>query len=87
MTAMRKRAAALAAVPAPHPTEAVLLDPPRRIVQSWRWPGDDRDSRVTIDLVGAGDGTDLTVVHDRLDAERYRQGWASCLDRLPAYLS
>lgn len=67
------------------------LDPPRRIVQSWRWQGDDRDSRVTIDLAPAqaGAGTDLTVVHDQLDAETsemYRAGWASCLDRLPAYL-
>ena len=39
------------------------LDPPRRIVQSWRWKGDDRDSRVTIDLAPAeaDGGTDLTV--------------------------
>ncbi|MFI6073043.1 SRPBCC domain-containing protein [Actinoplanes sp. NPDC051343] len=65
------------------------LEPPRRIVQSWRWQGDDRDSRVTIDLVATDGGTDLTVVHDRLDAETaemYRQGWQSCLDRLPAYV-
>ena len=70
--------------------EYTELDPPRRIVQSWLWQGDDRDSRVTMDLVGADGGTDLTVVHDQLDAENaemYRQGWASCLDRLPAYLS
>ena len=66
------------------------LDPPRRIVQSWRWQGDGRDSRVTIDLAPAdGGATDLTVVHDRVDAETaemYRQGWASCLDRLTAYV-
>jgi uncharacterized protein YndB with AHSA1/START domain len=66
------------------------LDPPRRIVQSWRWQGDDRDSRVTIDLVESNGGTDLTVVHDQVDAETaemYRQGWESCLNRLPAYVS
>lgn len=65
------------------------LDPPRRLVQTWRWDGDDRDSRVTIDLAAAGDGTDVTVVHDQVDAETaemYRQGWASCLDRLRAYV-
>jgi uncharacterized protein YndB with AHSA1/START domain len=70
--------------------EYAELDPPRRIVQSWRWLGDDRDSRVTIDLVPAGDGTDLTVVHDRVDAETaaaYGEGWRSCLDRLPGYLT
>jgi uncharacterized protein YndB with AHSA1/START domain len=71
--------------------EYTELDPPRRIVQSWRWQGDERDSRVTISLAPAGaGGTDLTVVHDLLDAETaemYRAGWASCLERLPAYLS
>jgi uncharacterized protein YndB with AHSA1/START domain len=67
----------------------IELDPPRRIVQSWLWRGDDHGSRVTIDLTPAGGGTDLTVVHDRVDAdtaELYRQGWASCLDRLTAYI-
>jgi uncharacterized protein YndB with AHSA1/START domain len=63
---------------------------PRRMVQSWRWAGDERDSRVTIELAPTGDGTDLVIVHDGLDeesAEMYRQGWASCLERLPAYLA
>ena len=66
------------------------FDPPHRMVQSWRWAGDDRDSRVTIELTPSGAGTDLVVVHDEVDeetAEMYRQGWASCLDRLPGYLS
>jgi uncharacterized protein YndB with AHSA1/START domain len=63
------------------------LDPPHRIVQSWRWLGDDRDSRVTIELDEDenGGGTDLTVVHDQVDAETaemYRAGWESCLARL-----
>jgi uncharacterized protein YndB with AHSA1/START domain len=67
------------------------LVPLRRVVQTWHWQGDDHDSRVTIDLAEAGEsgGTDLTVVHDQVDAETaemYRQGWQSCLDRLPAYL-
>src|SRR3982750_381420 len=60
------------------------LDRPRRIVQCWRWAGDDRDSRVTIELTPAGGGTDVLVVHDQLDAdtaEAYREGWESCLDR------
>src|ERR1700755_2461101 len=38
--------------------------PPVRMVQSWRWAGDDRDSRVTITLTPADGGTDLVVVHD-----------------------
>jgi uncharacterized protein YndB with AHSA1/START domain len=66
------------------------LDPPRRMVQSWRWAGEQTDSRVTIELIPTGGGTDLVVLHDRLDdetAELYRQGWESCLSRLPAYLA
>jgi uncharacterized protein YndB with AHSA1/START domain len=59
-------------------------------VQSWRWAGDDRDSRVTLALSPAGGGTDLVVTHDQVDAdtaEMYRQGWESCLARLPAHLA
>jgi len=67
----------------------VELEPPRRMVQAWRWLGDDRDSRVTVELTAAAGGTDLVVVHDLVDAataETYRAGWESCLGRLPGYL-
>ena len=70
--------------------ENVEVDPPRRLVQTWRWAGAQHDSRVTIDLTAADGGTDLVVVHDQVDAETaemYRQGWESCLGRLPGYLA
>jgi uncharacterized protein YndB with AHSA1/START domain len=71
--------------------EYTEVDAPVRMVQRWRWAGDDRDSRVTLELVpAAGGGTELTVTHDRVDAataELYRAGWESCLARLPGYLS
>jgi uncharacterized protein YndB with AHSA1/START domain len=66
------------------------FEPPRRMVQSWRWAGEERTSRVTVDLVPADGGTDLVVVHDRLDADQvepYRAGWESCLARLPGHLA
>jgi uncharacterized protein YndB with AHSA1/START domain len=69
--------------------EYVELDRPRRIVQAWRWQGEERDSRVTIALKPSAGGTDLVVVHDVVDsatADRYAEGWESCLARLPAYL-
>lgn len=53
-------------------------------------PGDDRDSRVTIELPPSGAGVDLVIVHDQVDdetAEMYRAGWESCLARLPAHLA
>jgi uncharacterized protein YndB with AHSA1/START domain len=69
--------------------EYVELAFPERIVQKWRWLGDDRDSRVTITLAARDGGTDLVVVHDQVDAataEMYRAGWESCLARLPQHL-
>jgi uncharacterized protein YndB with AHSA1/START domain len=65
------------------------LEPPHRIVQSWRWAGDDRDSRVSIELTAAGSGTDIRVVHSELDEEAaamYDAGWASCLARLTPFV-
>jgi uncharacterized protein YndB with AHSA1/START domain len=70
--------------------EYVALEVPRRIVQTWRWDGEERESRVCIDLAADGDGTQMRVVHDRVDAataQAYRQDWESCLSRLPAHLT
>lgn len=70
--------------------EYLELDAPRRLVESWRWAGDDRDSLVTIELAPAAGGTDVLVTHERLNAHTaamYRAGWQSCLDRLPEYLA
>jgi uncharacterized protein YndB with AHSA1/START domain len=63
---------------------------PRRLVMSWRWDGDDRDSRVTLTLSGGADGTDLDLRHEALDhdaAALHRQGWSDCLERLPDHLA
>lgn len=68
----------------------VTLHPPHRMEQTWRWDGDDRASRVRIDLVSHGEGTELHVTHDQVDAataEAYQQGWESCLSRLITHLS
>ncbi len=71
--------------------EYVALDAPRRLVQTWRWAGDDTESIVSIDLTGTAErGTELALRHehlDRLTAVNYRAGWESCLQRLPEYLA
>ncbi|MEV0899452.1 SRPBCC family protein [Actinoplanes sp. NPDC049802] len=70
--------------------EYLVLDMPCRIEQTWRWDGEARESRVRIGLVADGDSTEVRVVHGRLDAataEACRQGWVSCLSRLPAHLA
>lgn len=65
------------------------VDEPRRLVFTWRWDGDDTESMVTIDLVGLGAKTELTLVHDRLDGdedcENHLLGWNDCLERLGQY--
>jgi uncharacterized protein YndB with AHSA1/START domain len=80
--------------------ELLELVPDERIVFLWRFVGPDRfadhalDSRLTVTLREApGDGTELTLVHDRLDAfaavmpgvaELVGPGWEMALDKLVA---
>ena len=48
------------------------LDPPRRIVQSWRttnFSDDDPDSRIEVLLEPAGEGTKLTILHTNVPSE------------------
>jgi uncharacterized protein YndB with AHSA1/START domain len=67
------------------------VDPPKRLVFTWHWEGEDERSRVTVELRPGGAGTVLWLVHDRIgeDATRaqYEQGWMDCLDRLPGVLA
>jgi uncharacterized protein YndB with AHSA1/START domain len=80
--------------------ELVELVPDERLVFVWRLVGPDRavdtalDSRLTVTLRETpGGGTELTLVHDRLDAfaaampgiaEQVGPGWGMALDKLPA---
>ncbi|MEO8739617.1 MAG: SRPBCC domain-containing protein [Casimicrobiaceae bacterium] len=65
--------------------------PNRKLVYSWAWKSaPERVSRVTFQLRAAGDGTELTVLHEEFadaDArERHNQGWTGCLGRLERLL-
>lgn len=57
------------------------LDPPRRILQSWRttdFPPDDPDSRLEILITARPGGSLLTLKHTDLpegSSSEYRQGW------------
>jgi len=56
------------------------LEPPRRIVQTWRtleFSDAEADSRLEIELVKAMGGTQFTLRHSGLPehGEQYRQGW------------
>ena len=57
------------------------LEPPRRILQSWRtseFPEDAPDSRLELLLEAVPEGTRLTLRHSEIPAgqgDEYRQGW------------
>lgn len=71
--------------------EYVAVEPFSRLVQTWRWDGDDEETLVTVTIAAANEGSLLTLVHERFatddEASSHLQGWNDCLDRLPSYLS
>jgi uncharacterized protein YndB with AHSA1/START domain len=69
--------------------EYVVVDPPRRVVFTWGWEGDDQlppgSSTVEIELVPDGDGTIVRLTHSGLpDGAEVGQleGWQHFLPRL-----
>jgi uncharacterized protein YndB with AHSA1/START domain len=70
----------------------VAVEPPGLLVMTWQWAGEDTETLVRIELAAAGNGTELTLVHegstdDMARDERHLQGWSDCLDRLPGWLA
>jgi uncharacterized protein YndB with AHSA1/START domain len=71
--------------------EYVAVEPPHRLVFTWRWHGEAEETMVTIELAGTDDGkTTMRLVHERFadpsDRDAHAQGWHDCLDRLPTVL-
>ena len=65
-----------------------LIDPPRKLVYSWRWEGGPAsDTLVTVDFTPDGDVTKVTITHEQFtnteDRDRHAEGWNGCLSRLP----
>jgi uncharacterized protein YndB with AHSA1/START domain len=74
--------------------EFLEIDPPSRVVMSWRWKGgmeDPGESRIEITLRATPDGTDLSFIHSQLHDEvtsrEHEQGWTGSLRKLEAYLA
>lgn len=63
-----------------------VVDPPRRLVHTWRTTDEELVTTVRFDLEPEGDGTRLRVHHrgfvDPLDLGRNRSGWSDLLARL-----
>ena len=71
--------------------EVLVSDPPKRLVTTWAGAdGKGPDvSKVTMDLKASGKVVKLTVTHEDLIAEHYRQisgGWPAVLSNLKSYL-
>jgi uncharacterized protein YndB with AHSA1/START domain len=66
-----------------------IIEPPKKLVYSWRLACGDVVERVTVTFNSVGDSTDVVVVHERMgDAETragHERGWKECLDGLAAY--
>jgi uncharacterized protein YndB with AHSA1/START domain len=71
--------------------EFVELDPPRRLVHTWGWEGDESSvppgsSTIEYDLTPEGEGTRLRVVHSGLptaeSASSHAHGWDHYFERL-----
>jgi uncharacterized protein YndB with AHSA1/START domain len=74
--------------------EFLEVDPPIRLVYTFRWEDpdpDDRETVVTFSLGGLDESTELTVDHGVFATVGRRalheQGWAESLDRLRALIS
>ena len=71
--------------------EYIAIDQNERLITTWQWDDEDVETLVTITLEPSGEGTTLTITHERFTDEETRanheQGWNDCLDRLPGYLA
>lgn len=66
--------------------------PNAKLVYTWAWESTpERESLVTLDFKAAGQGTELTLTHERFaDTEardKHQHGWDGCLGRLDRYLA
>jgi uncharacterized protein YndB with AHSA1/START domain len=72
--------------------EYLEVDPPHRLVFTWftdRTAG--QHTQVTVTIRPDGDLTEMTIVHERLPGDRYRDSaswaWANVVDRLDRILT
>ena len=67
------------------------VERPDLLAFTWRWDGDDEETRVTVKLSVVDGGTALTLTHERFEddtaRDNHRTGWSDCLDRLPGWLN
>jgi uncharacterized protein YndB with AHSA1/START domain len=67
------------------------IDPPHRLVITWKWKTSEETTRVTIELSPEGDKTHLRLTHTGFaeadQTSSHNQGWTSLLNDLERYLA
>jgi uncharacterized protein YndB with AHSA1/START domain len=62
------------------------IEPPTQLVYSWRLGGASQSERVTVRFVPRDEGTEVSIVHERIATEpardEHERGWLGCLDGL-----
>jgi len=72
--------------------EFEIVERPRRLVYTWRLgSGSGPAERVTVAFEGRGEGTEVSVTHERIATaqarDQHQAGWLGCLDGLADYLA
>jgi uncharacterized protein YndB with AHSA1/START domain len=69
------------------------VEPPARVVHTWRWEGwpeEQAETRVTIEFHEKGEKTEVVLKHTgfstRESADMHQDGWNGCLERASALL-
>lgn len=76
--------------PIEHSGQYLELKPKRRLVFTWSVPAESAiQTKVTIDLLGGGDSTQLLLTHDDVPVDQHdetRRGWGMIFDALSTVL-
>jgi uncharacterized protein YndB with AHSA1/START domain len=68
-----------------------LIEPPHKLIYTWRWEGAPTDTLVTVDFTPDGDATKVTITHEQFlsteDRDRHNEGWKGCVERLDRKLA
>jgi uncharacterized protein YndB with AHSA1/START domain len=71
--------------------EYTEVNRPEKVAFTWQWEGEDAVTRVEIDFVEDGDGTEVTLTHSGFASDEssasHAQGWNALLDSLGGFLS
>jgi uncharacterized protein YndB with AHSA1/START domain len=62
------------------------IDPPSRLVFTWTWDSDERETLIELDFEEADGATTVRLTHnnlrDRESVLNHEDGWTTCLDNL-----